>query len=277
MLLSFVLAGWMICRAVGLLTGPATSNKALQSCWIDTRSSELYERTQSVVCATDQKLFDEALKEARTGQSEAPTNPLFRYLEAVAAWKSGNTALALKAIDAGNRRGTIEFYAPENLPPDRWQWPEVRLISGLGMSIIERFPSNKHALMSSLVMGHRLVWSELPDMARILHGLHLRKIAAEKLLIIAEKENDSALAKLCQKLIDETLPLENAVNSRNIEEAGKGIIVDNFRDLLPSDYNKHNPRLKDTAMFIMRAKQVELSNQLRNKYLHTRSLGVFEP
>ena len=277
MVLSLMLAGWMIFNALGMFAGSVANDKQLQSYFTSENSTRLYEITQESVCASEQKLFDEALKQAQTGQSEAPANPLFNYLEAIAAWKSGNMSSTLKAIDAGNAKGILAFYAPENLPPDRWQWPEVRLISGLGIAIVKDASSSKHALISSLIMGHKLVWSDLPDIARILHGIHLRKAAAEKLLLLAKKENDPALAKLCQKLIDEASQLENAVSTGNISDTGKGIVLDGVRVLMANEYNKHDPRMKDTAMLMMRVKQTQIAGNLRKKYLHTRSLGVLEP
>ena len=276
MVLSFLLAGWMIFNALGMFAGSVANDKKLQSYFTNEHSSRLYEITQRSVCASEQKLFNEALKQAQTGQSEAPANPLFNYLEAITAWKSGNMASALKAIDAGNAKGVLVFYAPENIPPDRWQWPEVRLISGLGIAVVNENPDSKHALITSLIMGHKLVWSDPPDIARILHGIHLRKTAAEKLLLIVKKENDPVPVKLCRELIDETTQLENAVHTGNISDTGKGIVVDSVRVLMASEYNKRDPRMKDTAMLMMRVKQTQIAGNLRKKYLHTKSLGVLE-
>jgi hypothetical protein len=203
-----LVAGWMLYITVNPWAGSLaeirrTQHRGSKYYRMDHYSSSQYEHIQEAARTINKKMPEQAIKHIETAQAKDPKNPVFDYLRAALAYDEGNVEQAAEFINAGNNKKALRLCATSRISPERWQWAEIGIIDRLSRQISTDPKSNKALLTAAVLMSDKIIWCEPPDIVRLLEGLNARQQPTERLLAIANKEQDKTLALHCQSILDE--------------------------------------------------------------------------
>ncbi len=232
---------------------------------IDKSSSLLYDRLDNIYAAIKSGEPARALSEIGNGRADDPRNAIFDYLQAVVYSESGDNRTALKYIAAGNARRKMLLYANGNIAPERWQWPQFDLIRYVGKRIVRDPASDREDLLVVLQMGQQMMWSNPPDLVRLLQALEVRQSAARRLKLIGEKEGDRALVEMCLEIAEEGQRFRRAAGrmlaqSEELNEDTRAWVIG--RAIRGGD-----ERFRRAAMLLYMEKQAERADNLRRQML----------
>lgn len=277
---SVLLGLWLVLMAASPWTDSLSDVRRLQRGGAvyyraDSRTTRLYDRLNSAYLAIERRQIDRAMLEVRAAQKADPRNPLAFYLEGVVYFETGDTAAALDAVNAADGRGVLRLYASKDVPAATWRWPEFDLIRLTGRRIVDERPDDQRALVSVVRMGQRLAWCEPPDLIRTLQGLEVRQEAAAKLRLLAQKEGDRRLEKLCIGLVEEG----RAFRSGTRRELGSSspFYDDSRATIIARSMRRNDPRFREAAALLYLEKQAKWASELRERMLKPDAIEGLEP
>lgn len=230
-------------------------------------SGRAYSHVQQACYLIESRRYAAAAREVASAQRLDSLNPLLDYLAAVAAAQTHGTGAALSLIDQGNAKGTVRLYVDDDLSPEDWRWPEVKLVCYLGNRITKERPGDRSAITSVLVMTQKLIWAEPPDSLRILQALQVRQAAATCLKRIAAQTHDRELLNLHSDLVEEARRVRWAEERHQTTQTGE-----NRAWIISRAVGREAAGTRRLLRLQMLEKSAEWADQLRRDYIRRRDL-----
>lgn len=265
-----LVAAWMLYITVNPWAGSLieiqrTQQRGSKYYRMDHYSSSQYDHIQEAVRYINSNIPGQAIEHIKAAQAKDPKNPVFDYLMAALSYNQGDLKSTAKHMAAGNNKKALRLCATVNVSPDRWQWTEINLIDHLSRQITESPKSDKALLRAAILMSDKIIWSEPPDIVRLIQGLSARQQPVERLLAIAQKEHNKTLALHCRSILDEGQSFRKHLRRHFLM---RGKIEGGTRAwILGRALHDKDPRFREAAWLTGLDSQVEWASRMRREQL----------
>jgi len=166
----------------------------------DRRSSALQARIRTAFKHIRAGDYSRAIQEVEQARRGDPSNPLLDYVRAGLEHGRGDAKAAMAFVRSGNKLGPLRLYCSVDPAHDGWNWPEFAFVRRMAERLA-RETEDEDELEQLVLAGQKLIWASPPDPGRLMHGISVREVAAQKLGELAGKRGQAESQTYYNRLV----------------------------------------------------------------------------